>query len=370
VQRGQGRLEAALGTYRQALEIATLPGRQVLPVAGIGYVGLAEVAYQRNELGAALGQVTEGIGRCRQILYTPPLATGLAALAWIRQAQGDPGGALAAMGEAERAAPGPAVTGLLNPVPAERARLLLAQGKVDAAARWAEERGLSADDEPDYPREREHLVLARVLLAQGRPGLALALLERLHAAAAAQGRSGSIIEISALRALALAADGEETAAVDALAGALTLGCPQGYVRVFADEGAPMAALIGRLVAAQKADHPTARGFPPGYLAALLDAARPVPGTSALRRPAAVPPGLPEPLTDRETDVLRLIAAGKPNQRIARELVVTLDTVKKHVSHLLGKLGATNRTEAVTRARQLGLIPDPPPHTSPRGTEVG
>jgi ATP/maltotriose-dependent transcriptional regulator MalT len=294
--------------------------------------------------------------RCRQILYTPPLVTGLAALAWIRQAQGDAGGALEAMGEAERAAPGPAVTGLLNPVPAQRARLLLAQGKVAAAAHWAEERGLGADDEPDYPREREYLVLARVLLAQGRPGLAIALLERLHAAAAAQRRSGSIIEISALRALALAADGEETAAVDALAGALTLGCPQGYVRVFADEGAPMAVLVGRLVAAQKADHAAARGIPPGYLAALLRAARPALGAPLPRRSAAVPPGLPEPLTGRETDVLRLIAAGKPNQQIARELVVTLDTVKKHVSHLLGKIGAANRTEAVIRARQLGLIP--------------
>ena len=92
-----------------------------------------------------------------------------------------------------------------------------------------------------------------------------------------------------------------------------------------------------------------------YLAALLCASRPA-LSAPPRRPAAVPPGLPEPLTKRETDVLRLIAAGKSNQRIARELVVTLDTVKKHVSHLLGKLGAANRTEAVTRARQLGLIP--------------
>ena len=355
VQRAQGRLDAALGTYRQVLEMATLPGRPVLAVAGIGYVGLAEVAYQRNELDAALSQVTEGIARYRQVLYTPPLVTGLAALAWIRQAQGDTGGALAAMGEAEQAAPGPAVTGLLNPVPAERARLLLAQGKVAAAARWTEERGLAADDEPDYPREREHLVLARVLLAQRRPGLALALLDRLHAAAAAQGRAGNLIEISALRALALAAKGEGTAALNALARALTLACPQGYVRVFADEDAPMHALLTQL-AARRDQHAAGSGIPPGYLATLLRASRPAPSAPRPRRPAAMPPGLPEPLTDRETDVLRLIAAGKPNQRIARELVVTLDTVKKHVSHVLGKLGATNRTEAVTRARQLGLIP--------------
>jgi len=356
VQLAQGRLDAALGTYRQALEIATLPGRPVLPVAGIGYVGLAKVAYQRNELDAALGQVTEGIAQCRQIFYTPPLVTGLAALAWIRQAQGDAGGALEAMDEAERAAPGPAVTGLLNPVPAERARLLLAQGDLAGAARWAHDNGLDIGDELAYPREPGHLVLARLLLAQGRLGRALVLLDRLHAAAMAQGRDGSIIEIGALRALALAASGDEPAAVAALAEALTLACPQGYARVFADEGAPMRALLGRLIAAQRAEQSRARRVPPGCLARIMQAFDPAPAPGSGRRAASVVPGLAEPLTDRELEVLRLLAAGKSNQRIAHDLVVALDTVKKHVTHVLGKLGAANRTEAVARARDLGLIP--------------
>ena len=146
--------------------------------------------------------------------------------------------------------PGPP-PGLLNPVPARRARLLLAQGDLTAAARWTQENRLNEDDEPDYAREPGHLVLARVLLAQDRPGPALALLDRLYAAAAAQDRAGSLIEIGALRALALAASGDADRAVDALAGALTLACPQGYVRVFADEGPPMAALLARLIAAQR-----------------------------------------------------------------------------------------------------------------------
>ena len=132
---------------------------------------------------------------------------------------------------AGRVAPGPAVVGLLNPVPAQRARLLLAQGEVAAAARWVEERGLGPDDDPGYPREPEYLVLARVLLAQDRPGPALTLLGRLHTAAAAQNRAGSIIEIQALQALALAAAGDDNAAVNTLAQALMLGCPQGYVRI-------------------------------------------------------------------------------------------------------------------------------------------
>ena len=356
VQRAQGRLDAAAGTYRQALEDAAATSRTALPAAGIAYVGLAEVAYQRNELDTALRHVSEGIGACRQMNFTQPLATGLATLAWIRQARGDAAGAREAMEEAGQAGPGPGVAGLLNPVPAQRARLQLAQGEVAAAARWAQQRGLGPD-ESGYPREPEYLVLARVLLAQDRPGAALALLERLHEAAVSQDRAGSVIEIQALQALALAAAGEENAAVDALAGALMLACPQGYVRVFADEGPPMAALLGALVAAQRAEQAAARGVPLGCLARVLGAFGEKPAApGAGRGAAAVVPGLVEQLTARESEVLALLAAGAPNPRIAEQLVVSLDTVKKHVSHLLGKLGAANRTEAVTRARQLGLIP--------------
>jgi LuxR family transcriptional regulator, maltose regulon positive regulatory protein len=201
-------------------------------------------------------------------------------------------------------------------------------------------------------------VLARVLLAQDRPDQALALLERLHAAATAQGRLGSLIEIQALRALALAAGGEEVGALAVLVEALTLACPQGYVRVFADEGAPMAALLGRLVAAQRqrAEQTAAGGVPLDCLARLLRAFdEPHTVAHAGRGGAAGVPGLVEQLTDRELEVLGLLAAGRSNQRIAQELVVSLDTVKKHVGHLLDKLGAANRTEAVARARELGLL---------------
>jgi LuxR family maltose regulon positive regulatory protein len=350
-------MDAAVGTYQQALEITAPPGRPAMPGAGAVHVGLAEVAYQRGELDAALEHVTEGIALCRQLNFTQPLAEGLATLAWIRQANGDPAGALEAMSEAEEVAPGLGVTVLLNPVPAQQARLQLAQGNLAAAARWARERGLGPGDDPGYPREREYLMLARVLLAQDRPDPALALLERLHAAAATQGRTGSIIEIQALHALALAATGDEDAAVDELAQALMLACPQGYVRVFADEGAPMAALLARLVAAQKAGQGAVSGVPLGCLAKVLRAfAEKEAAPGARRGAAAAVPGLAEQLTARELDVLRLLATGAPNPRIAEQLVVSLDTVKKHVSHLLGKLGAGNRTEAVTRARQLGLIP--------------
>ena len=347
IQRAQGRLDAAAHTCQQMLEMIAGPGRSPLPAAGPGYVGLAEIVYQRDELDTALRHVTEGIGLCRQFAYTPPLAAGLVTLAWIRQATGDPAGALAAIGEAGQVAPGPA--GLLNTVPAQRARLLLAHGDLAAAVRWTEESGFGADDEPDYAREPGHLVLARLLLAQDRPGQALALLDRLHAAAVSQDRVGSMIETGALRALALAASGDEAGAVTALAGALLLACPQGYVRVFADEGPPMAALLGRLIAAQRTGRAAAE-VPLGYLARLQRAFGP-------GRPArdSVPSGIVDPLTSRELEVLEMLAAGRSNQAIAGELVVTLDTVKKHVGHVLGKLGAANRTEAVARARELNLL---------------
>jgi LuxR family maltose regulon positive regulatory protein len=364
VQRAQGRLDAALGTYQQALEIAAGPGRPALPAAGIAWVGMAEVAYQRDDLDTALEYVTEGVARSRQLTYTQSLATGLATLAWIRQAKGDAAGALDAMGEAERAAPSRGVASLLNPVPAERARLLLAHGDLAAALHWTQQRGLGANDDPSYPREPEYLVLARLLLAQDRPDQARGLLERLHATAAAQARTGSLIEIQALQALALAASGDQPGAVAALDEAVWLGRPQGYVRVFADEGPPMGALLGRLVAAQRAAPSAARGIPLEYLGRLVRAfeqhaaSATSSGTARARPSTAVAPRLVEALTDRELEVLRLLAAGKENQAIARELVVAVSTVKKHVTHILEKLGAANRTEATARAREFGLLPGP------------
>jgi LuxR family maltose regulon positive regulatory protein len=364
VQRAQGNLDGALATCRQALEGVGETSQTAL--TGPAHVGLAQVLYERDELAAALDHATRGVTLCRQLTFTASLAAGLAVVARIRHAQGDAAGALEAMGEAGQAGLSPQVVALFNAVPSQRARLLLVQGDVGAAARWAAAAGLSPDDKPDYPREPGYLVLARVLLAQDRPGPALTLLQRLLDAAASQGRTGSIIEIQALRALALAARGEHASALGALAEAVTLAGRHGYVRVLADEGAPMHALLTKLRAAWPGQQHAAGGIDSGYLAALLRACSPagavVPGRPAATAPQgpvsgrAGGPGLVEPLTERELEVLRLIAAGSSNQRIARELVVALDTVKKHVTHVLGKLGAANRTEAAARARELGLIP--------------
>ena len=355
VQRAQGNLDAALATCRQALDTFGESSQPAL--TGPAHVGLAQVLYERNELTAALDHATRGVTLCRHLAFTSALATGLAIVARIRHAQGDAAGALEAMGEAGQAGLSPQVITLFNPVPSQRARLLLAQGDTAAAARWTQQRGLRPDDEPGYPQEREYLVLARVLLAQDRPGQALTLLDRLLARAAPGGRIGSVIEIRALQALAHQARRDEPAAMAALVEALTLSCPQGHVRVFADEGPPMGALLGRLVAAHRAKQAPARPIPLSCLARLVQAFDGKLNAAAAPRPElGAVPGLIEPLTGRELEVLRLLAAGRSNQRIAHDLVVALDTVKKHVTHVLGKLGAANRTEAVARARDLGLIP--------------
>jgi LuxR family transcriptional regulator, maltose regulon positive regulatory protein len=356
IRRAQGNLDAALDAYGEVLQMAGPASRAPSPVAGLGHVGIAEVRHERGDLAAARRELAVGLPLCRQLSDNQVLASGLATLAWIRQAEGDPAGAREAIAEAVRVGPSSAAVSLLNAVPAQRARLRLAQGDVAAAARWVRESGLSPDGEAAYARERDCLVLARVLLAQAEPGQARGLLDRLLDTAEGQGRTGSVIEIRALRALALSAGGERAAAVTELAGALALAAPPGYVRVFADEGPPMAALLSGVAAAQREGQAAARQLPLGYLAAVMRACGPAeaePGTG--RAPRTTVPGLIEPLTAREMQVLELLAAGSPNQRIADDLVVTLDTVKKHVTHVLGKLAAANRTEAVARARQLGLI---------------
>jgi LuxR family maltose regulon positive regulatory protein len=355
VQRAQGRLGAAMATYQQALDAAGGAAR-LLPPAGMALVGQAGVLYERGELEAARDRATEGVGSWRQLSYSLQLVAGLATLARIRQAQGDQAGAVEAIAEAERVQLSPTMVALFNPAPATRARLALARGEVAEAARWVQDRGLGPDDQPSYPREREYLVLARVLLAQHAPDRALGLLERLHALAVAQGRTGSVIEIRALQALALHASGDELPGLAALAEALTLAVPEGYLRVFVDEGAPMATLLGRLLTAPATAHAVAVQVPPAFLDRLLESFEQS-GQAAVPRSrrGATLPGLVAALSAREVEVLGLLAAGKSNPAIAEELVVTLDTVKRHVTHILDKLGAANRTQAVTRARELGLL---------------
>lgn len=347
IQSAQGRLGAAAATYRRALEVADPAGSSQRPGAGAMLVGLAELAYQRDELDAAQRHLVAAFPLCRALSYTQPLATGLAVQALLRQVGGDLAGADAAMAEAVGVIQ-PGVVDLQNPVPAMQTRLWLARGDVSVAARWTRERGLTVDDEPDYAREPAYLAMARILIHQDRPDDALRLLDRLHAAAAEHNRSGSIIEIQALRALALT-DRDDDGAIAAITEALEIAYPEGYVRVFADEGRQMATLLGRVIAAGA--RPAV--VPADYLGRLMRAFSP--GNRSAVVPSEDVPSVVTRLSGRELEVLRLLAAGRANREIAGELFLSLHTVKKHVTHILDKLGAGNRTEAVARARDLGLL---------------
>jgi LuxR family maltose regulon positive regulatory protein len=351
VQRTRADLGAALRTYEEGLRFASESGHVSAYHAAEAHVGLAQVLYERDELNDALEHVTAGIDLSRQMVELTVPIFGLVTLAWIRQARGDPDGALAAMADACRMRPSIEVSPH-NPAPAEWARLALAQGRLDDAAHWAHDRGLAKDENLSFPREPDYLVWARVLVAQGFPDRALRLLERLDRLAESQGRKESLIRIRTVRALATHAAGDQPGALTVLAEALALGRPAGYVRVFADEGPPLAALLRSLVSARpRAPVGTLSPQLRQQVSRVRQACETV--TSAAERPAAA--GLVDPLTGRELEVLRLIADGRHNREIARDLYVTLDTVKKHTSHILTKLGVTSRTHAVARARQLDLL---------------
>jgi LuxR family maltose regulon positive regulatory protein len=230
----------------------------------------------------------------------------------------------------------------LSPLAAARARLHLASGDVAAAERWASESDLDACAGPLHAHEFELFTLARVLLARGRPSDALESLERLGRAAEADGRLGSLVETRLLQALALHAQGRKDDALAALDTALSLAKTEGYVRLFADEGAPLAQLL-RQAAAQ----------------GIAAAARLHVALSVAPSPPAgrgVPPSpFFEPLSEREMEVLQLIAGGLSNREIAARLVLAVTTVKKHASNIYGKMGVRSRTEAVARAREIGLL---------------
>jgi LuxR family maltose regulon positive regulatory protein len=278
-------------------------------------------------------------------------------MARIREAEGDPAEAVRLLEDAIRVHVADFMPNV-RPIQALRARLLAIRGDVTGAMAWAREQGLSADDEPCYRREYEHVTLARVLLAEHGSGStgaladSLRLLERLLPAAEGGGRVGTVIEILVLQALALHAvetSDRDPAATQALARALTLAEPEDYVRVFVGEGRPMVDLLRRL----DRERP---GW--GYLRRLLDAATtsPRPGVAGARS-APAQPGLVEPLSDRERDVLRLLASDLDGPAIARELVVSLNTVRTHTKHIYAKLGVNNRRAAVRQAHQLKLLAD-------------
>ena len=362
-------LPRAQELYQQALDLASdLQGNR-LPIAGMALIGLGELSREWNDLEAATHYLNAGIeqiGKWGEI----GAIDGYLSLARVRQAQGDLDGALELLEKARQLAVRFDTTELDDLIVAtQQVQIWIAQGNLQAARQGIEEQRPKAGKllpelaEGQLPfdyhlRKHEQLTWARVALAQDQPGEALALLDPWLAAMDQLGGQGSkkAIELHILQALALQAQGEPELAVQALAQALAAAEPSGYVRLFLDEGAPMARLLKQasLLDAEAAG----RGLSPGYVAKLLAAFSAQTNDQGQQTEPTPSPPLIEPLTKRELQVLRLLAGepwGRSSTEIAHELGVSVNTVRYHIKHIYGKLGVHRRADAIARAADLDLL---------------
>ncbi|MGD2050461.1 MAG: LuxR C-terminal-related transcriptional regulator [Chloroflexota bacterium] len=355
IQVFQGHLSRALEMYQQVLAWADhgLPQKGALMAHG----GLAHILCERNQLDAALAHIQLGVEQLEQVGGAWAALVLYRALARVRQAQGNWPDALEALNRAYQIGQNTQVSIGITLAAALRAHLKLAQGDLEAAEAWVATSGLSPEDlEASHPglREEEYLTLARVLNAQGRQAEALSLLDRMLKQAEAEKRIGSVIIILILQGLIVQTQGHTARALTNLERALTLAEPEGYIRIFVDEGEPLRALLydfRSLLVTQLSTMPRDRSHQLlAYTNRVLAAFQP-PDILVTPRPETYF----EPLSQREMEVLHLIAAGASNREIANALVVAVPTVKKHVSNIMSKLNATSRTQAVAEARHLGFL---------------
>jgi LuxR family maltose regulon positive regulatory protein len=350
IRIAQGRLSEAIGTYERALQLATNQGELAREGVADLYLGLSELHHERGNPETATAY----------LLKTEELSEGVASPEWpycwtlaqarMKEGQGDLDAAIALLDEAEGLhfrSPMPEV----RPIAAVKTRLRIAQGNLAEAMSWAREQGLSVDDDLSYLREFEHITLARLLIARYRNDRAehsineaIGPLERLLKAADEGERTGSIIEVLVQQALAHEAQGDIPAGLASLERALTLAEPEGYLRIFIDGGEPMRKLLR---------HAAAEGVASSYTRRLL-AAFGAPAQPASNDAPAAVAELAEPLSEREIEILRLIAAGMKNQEIADQLVVSMSTIKTHINRTYRKLDVSSRTQAIVKIRELGI----------------
>jgi LuxR family maltose regulon positive regulatory protein len=354
IRLAQGRLREAVNTYERAMQLVEAQGNPTMPGCAELHLGLGDLQREQGNLAAAVEYLakSETLGE-PAALPDWPYRFRLAK-SRLKVAQGDLAGALDLLDEAEPfffRSPIPEV----QPLGALKARLRLAQGRLAEAETWARERGLSVDDDLSFLNEFEHITLARTLIAQTTHhqtdrdlAAAIDLLARLLAAAEAGDRGGSVIEILLLQALAHRAQGDDSLAQAPLERALALAEPEGYVQIFVDEGAPLAALLARL----KDEGGGMKGYAGKLLAAFPDS---VTDTIPKSKTQNLKSKMVEPLSERELEVLQLVAEGLSNREISERLFLALSTVKGYNRTIYGKLQVQRRTEAVARARELGLL---------------
>jgi LuxR family transcriptional regulator, maltose regulon positive regulatory protein len=349
VQAASGRLREAEDSFRRAQRFVTEREVGLLPAAAPAHLGMGALLYEQNELDEAERELEKGIGLAERTRELRNLVWGYVTLSQAKLARGDEDGALEAAREADRISRTSGADLEIAIATAWMVRLRLARDDLAEAFALEQERAANAENAADAARVVDRLTSARVLHARGRNEEAIGLLDELRGFAEASRITGGLVGILALQALVLWDKNEKERAVSTLARALALAEPEGFVRTIVDEGPAMVDLLSAALEARqrrRLDSPVSVPYIRRLLVATeRDAAQVV-------RPATE---LSEPLSERELEVLVLIAAGKSNPEIARELFIVLSTVKTHVQNIYRKLGARNRAQAVSRARELNLL---------------
>jgi LuxR family maltose regulon positive regulatory protein len=353
MQVALGRLGAAGEALHQAIQQATAIGEQAEAVTAHHHLGLATLAHEQGD-DAARAEHLQSVAILgqRTTLIDWPYRWALAQ-ARLKESDEEWEAALRLLDEAKQAYVKHPVP-ILQPVEARKARIYLKQGRLDKAEAWARERGLSVTNEASYLREHELLTLARIHLVQRSFENVPELLERLLVLAESQKRTGSMLEILVTQALLYQAQGDRPLAFAALEHTLNLAQPEGYFRIFVDEGEAMRSLISEFRSAIKesvrAAHPLL-----DYVNRILGAFPPSTATSHRADATGQAYELVEPLSEREMEVLRLLRSDLNGPEIAQQLIVSLNTLRTHTKSIYKKLGVNNRRSAIRRAQELGLF---------------
>ena len=362
----QGHLHQAAEIYQQASQVTTERenrGESIPLAIGMVYAGLSLIWLEWNNLGKATELAFKAIELGELGGPMDNFMQGYLALARAKQARGDIAGSLEELEEVEQIIRRSKIPQWISGITPYRVRLSILQSKTNSVdglpqvvIHWLQSSGLLEDWRqptsisflPSHPRDFEHLTLARVFIVQGKIDEAFELLDWLHQMAGAAGRTRSVIEILMLKSLAWQTYGDTSHAVSALEEAITLAEPEGYIRLFADEGPKLAGLLRRAYAS---------GISGDYVSKLMAACDIASEWRTQSKGAGAISALilPEPISDRELEILNLISQGISNREAAEHFVVATSTVKKHLENIYGKLGVHNRTQAVARARELSLL---------------